>query len=132
LAFALLYLAGIMAGMWMLEGHRHAVALNLVFWALQVPQLISPVVTYVFWAPANLGVWWDVSTSQTGFAYQVGSTFQFNLLNLGSNIAIALNFFALVCMLYLCVLYRRQYPAVDSVEITDDVGALPEVDQASS
>ena len=36
-AFALLYLAGILAGLWMLEGHRHAVALNLVFWALQVP-----------------------------------------------------------------------------------------------
>jgi hypothetical protein len=132
LAFALLYLAGIMAGLWMLEGHRHAVALNLVFWALQVPQLISPVVTYVFWAPTNVGVWWDVTASRTGFAYQVGSTFQFNLLNLGSNIAIALNLFALVCMLYLCVLYRRQYPAVGSVEITDDVGALPGVDQASS
>ena len=131
LTFALLYLIGIVAGLWMLEGHRHAVALNLVFWALQVPQLISPVVTYVFWAPTNLGVWWNVTTSQTGFAYQVGSTFQFNLLNLGSNVAIALNAFALVCMLYLCVLYRREYPAVDPAEITEDVALTPAADEVS-
>lgn len=129
--FALLYLVGIVAGLWMLEGHRHAVALNLVFWALQVPQLISPVVTYVFWAPANLGVWWNMTTSHTGFAYQVGSTFQFDVLNLGSNVAIALNMFALVCMLYLCVLYRRQYPASDPAEV-EEVAPLSAVDQMPS
>lgn len=130
--FALLYLVGIVAGLWMLEGHRHAVTLNLVFWALQVPQLISPVVTYVFWAPANLGVWWNMSTSQTGFAYQVGSAFQFDLLNFDSNVAIALNVFALMCMLYLCVLYLRQYPAIDPPEVVEDVAALPAADQIST
>lgn len=132
LTFALLYSVGIVAGLWMLEGHRHAVALNLVFWALQVPQLISPVVTYVFWAPANLGVWWNMTTSQTGFAYQVGSTFRFDVLNLGSNVAIALNVFALVCMFYLCVLYCRQYPAVEPDEAAEDVSALPSIDQIST
>ncbi|WP_368564176.1 hypothetical protein [Pseudoxanthomonas sp. UTMC 1351] len=128
--FALLYLVGIVAGLWMLEDHRHAVALNLVFWALQVPQLISPVMTYVFWAPANIGVWWNMTTSQSGFAYQVGSTFQFDLLNIGSNVAVALNAFALVCMLYLCVLYRRQYPAIEP-EVVEDVATLPAADQMS-
>lgn len=122
-AFALLYLAGILAGLWMLEGHRHAVALNLVFWALQVPQFISPVVTYLFWAPANLGVWWNLTSSRTGLAYQVGSTFQFSVFNLGSDTAIALNAFALGCMLYLCVLYRRQYPAVDPDEVAANMAA---------
>jgi hypothetical protein len=132
LTFALLYLMGIVAGLWMLEGYRHAVALNLVFWALQVPQLISPVVTYVFWAPTNLGVWWNMTTSQTGFAYQVGSTFRFDVLNLGSNVAIALNVFALACMLYLCVLYRRQYPAIDLADAAEEVNVLPATDQMSS
>jgi hypothetical protein len=77
-------------------------------------------------------VWWNMTTSQTGFAYQVGSTFQFDLLNLDSNVAVALNIFALLCMLYLCVLYRRQYPAIDLAETADDVAVLPAVDQISS
>lgn len=129
--FALLYLVGILAGLWMLESHRHAVALNLVFWTLQVPQLISPVVTYIFWAPANLGVWWNMSTSKAGFAYQVGSTFQVSLFSLGSNVAIALNVFALVCALYLSVLYRRQYPRIDPADTLQDEAALPAAERIS-
>lgn len=111
LCFAGVYALGIVAGLWMLEGHRHAVALNLVFWALQVPQLYSPVASYLFWAPTNLGVWWNLTASKAGLSYQVGSAFQFSMFNAGMDCIVALNLFALGCSLYLYTLYRRQYPA---------------------
>ncbi|KAF1716914.1 hypothetical protein CSC74_08585 [Pseudoxanthomonas yeongjuensis] len=109
--FACVYALGIAAGLWMLEGHRHAVALNLVFWALQVPQLHSPVASYLFWAPAKLGIWWNVTASKVGLSCQVGSSFQFSMFSAGMDFILALNLFALACSLYLYVLYRRQYPA---------------------
>lgn len=115
LCFACVYALGIVAGLWMLEGHRHAVALNLVFWTLQVPQLYSPVTSYLFWAPTNLGVWWNVTASKAGFSYQVGSSFQFNMFNAGMDFILALNLFALGCSVYLYTLYRRQYPVTRMV-----------------
>jgi hypothetical protein len=115
LCFACVYALGIVAGLWMLEGHRHAVALNLVFWALQVPQLYSPVASYLFWAPANLGIWWNVTASKAGLSYQVGSSFQFSMFSAGMDFILALNLFALACSLYLYVLYRRQYPTMPVV-----------------
>lgn len=113
--FACVYALGIVAGLWMLEGHRHAVALNLVFWALQVPQLYSPVASYLFWAPTNLGFWWNVTTSKVGLSYQVGSSFQFSMFSARMDFILALNLFALGCSLYLYALYRRQYPAMSIV-----------------
>jgi hypothetical protein len=115
LCFACVYALGIIAGLRMLEGHRHAVALNLVFWTLQVPQLYSPVASYLFWAPTNLGVWWNLTASKAGLSYQVGSSFQFSVFSAGMDFILALNLFALACSLYLYVLYRRQYPAMSVV-----------------
>lgn len=109
--FVAIYVTGAIAGLLLLEGHRHAVALNLMFWLLQALQFISPVVTYIFWAPTNLGVWYNVTSTRAGLSYQVGSTFQFSLFNAGSDTAVAINLFAVACVVYLYLIYRRQYPS---------------------
>jgi hypothetical protein len=132
LCFACVYALGIVAGLWMLEGHRHAVALNLVFWSLQVPQLYSPVASYLFWTPTNLGVWWNATASKAGFSYQVGSSFQFSMFSTGMDFILALNLFALACSLYLYALYRRQYPATRAVAEESRMEAETERDPAET
>ena len=71
--------------------------------------MISPIFTYLVWAPTNLGLWWNATSSKGGLSYQVGSAFQFRILSEGSDVAVALNVFALGCCIYLYMLYRKQY-----------------------
>lgn len=112
IGFVLFYLMGAVAGVLLLEGHRYAVTLNFFFWALQIPQLITPVITYLVWAPTNLGFWWNATASKVGLSYQIGSAFQLRFFSEDADVAVAMNVFALSCCIYLFMLYRKHYSTV--------------------
>ena len=106
--FGLVYFAGAIAGLMLLEGHRHAVTANFFYWLLQTVHLYSFVFSFVFWTPLNLGGWWNISTSSIGLTAQVGSTFQFAVFNENADFALELDVLAVACCIYLFMQYRRE------------------------
>jgi hypothetical protein len=107
-AFGLIYIAGAVAGMMLLEGHRYALTVNFFYWLLQTVHFYSVVWTFVLWMPFNLGGWWNFTTSQAGVTAQVGSSFRFTLFDGNAQAAVEVNALAVACCVYLFVCYRRE------------------------
>lgn len=71
--FAVAYGVGIVAGLALIEGWSTAPALGVAFWLPQTLQVYSPLVSYQFWAPFNLSVWFDGSNGAMGFVGRLGA-----------------------------------------------------------
>ena len=129
--FGLMYLFGAVAGVMLLQGHRHATTANFFYWASQTLQMMSIPLTYLFWTPVSVLVWWNISQSKSELGAQVGATFRLSMFNGDSDFRIGINLFAAACCVYLLLQYRREHalsvPMEAPVTRVPDggLGALP-------
>ncbi len=75
-----IYALGILSGVMLLEGHAQAVIRNQAYWALQVPVLFSPLLSYQVGGGLVLNLGLNVSFLDLWYGYQIGSTFALNIL----------------------------------------------------
>lgn len=124
--FGLVYIAGAIAGMMLLEGHRHAITANFFYWLLQAGHLYSFVFSFAFWAPLNLGGWWNITTSTAGLTAQAGSSFHFAFFNSNAQFIFELDILAVACCIYLLVQYRRQRQQISAADGEPAPIAMPQ------
>jgi hypothetical protein len=104
--FAGAYVAGIVTGLALIEGWPHAPTWGVAFWLPQSLQIYTPLMSYQFFAPFNVGGWANGSTRDVGLSYQAGASFAFSVGG-GAPWAIGLNLFALSVACFLFVVARR-------------------------
>lgn len=115
LAFVGLYAWGVWCGARLLEGADRAIHANRIFWAIQVPYLMSPIAGYFFAAGAVLFLTLQPSRLQFGFSCLFGSKFDMSLLQFDRPFVIGANVFALAIYLFLDYCLRQ-------INATDDSG----------
>lgn len=114
--FAIAYGLGIVAGLALIEGWSIAPALGVAFWLPQALQVYSPLVSYQFWAPLNLSVWFDGSNVAVGFVCRLGAMTHL-VLGGGGPWGAGLNVFAVAIAILLYMTARKDAassPASDS------------------
>lgn len=87
------YVIGIIAGVSILEGSRKFHSLAVLFWALQIPFLASPWLSYRFFSGIQLDVVLTLEPDLQ-FKWAVGSFFHFFLLP-GEQVALGVNLVAI-------------------------------------
>jgi len=91
---AALYVLGAYAGVKALQRTPGWLRINQVFWAIQVPGLVSPLVSYMFAAGGLLTVWLQLYPPiHLGFNVQMGSAFAIKLFTPGK-LVLGVNLFA--------------------------------------
>lgn len=78
--FGVLYIFGIIAGLTLVEWQRLGIKLSLVYQALQIPIVASPLLTYEFFSGLQIGVCWYedrvIALFQIGFRIVLSVTRQ--------------------------------------------------------
>lgn len=116
LVFVGAYVAGIMTGLALIEAWPHAPTWGVAFWLPQSLQVYTPLMSYQFFAPFNLGAWANGSTRDVGLSYQVGAKFAFSLGG-GAPWAVGVNLFALGVACFLFTAARRDASALATREL---------------
>ena len=100
MAFAIVFVYGIVAGVLIIERTERATALALPFWLAQIPVIQSPLITYGLFTGAKFDILIQ-SGLDIGLTWSAGSSFSFYLLS-GNPFAIGVNVVAIgVCYLIL-------------------------------
>jgi hypothetical protein len=118
LAFMALYAWGIWCGLRLIEGQPGAERSNAVYWLLQVPYFVSPVVGYFFASGFHLTMSLQVSPMKFDLNSQLGSTMFYSLLQTDKPLVFGLNLFALAGALYMNRLSRLAAPSNNQFEPT--------------
>ena len=92
--FALLYAWGTWCGLRLLEGEPRAMKTSRIFWALQLPVLISPGLSYLFSAGSLLIVGMDFTESKPWMNWQLGARCQWSIISGSGPTMAGLNLFA--------------------------------------
>ena len=116
LPFMALYGFGVWCGLGMLESRPGTVALNRLFWLLQVPYVMSPIAGYLFASGAMAYVSFAPG-SGFGAMARFGSQFQYSLFELTKPFVIGVNVVALAVFAFLTWELRRERKEQASAEI---------------
>ena len=103
--FAILFLSGIIAGLWAAEGKRHWAVLSAVYQGLQIPVVSCPAITFGFYSgiELRLGWWRNEPVLVTG----VGARCVLSLFH-SDPWGIGINVLALVLFMYVILELRSQ------------------------
>ena len=98
IAFILVFLFGIIAGIALVKKAKLGLWLSAIFQAIQIPILIGPSVTYVLFSGACFNLYWQV----TGFGFNLlfGSRYYFSILS-GESWMAGINVLALALFILL-------------------------------
>jgi hypothetical protein len=99
--FGLLFVFGIWCGLQMIERPDGALALNRLFWAIQIPLFSSGFAGYQFSCGAQVYVFVDVLSSAMRFSAQIGSQFQYSIMQPQQPLLVGVNLFAVGVAFYL-------------------------------
>ena len=119
LPFMALYGFGIWCGLGMLESRPGTVALNRLFWLLQIPYIMSPVAGYLF-ASGAMAYASFAPGSGFGAMARFGSQFQYSLFELFRPFAIGVNLVALAVFAFLTWELRREQKERATAELPAD------------
>ena len=101
LCFVGLYLFGIVSGTFLLEsGSLKAIRLNYIYWMLQVPVLMSPILGYQFSSGLVLNIWLG-SFDGFGWNISLGSSFRYSMFESYQPWLMGINIIALAITLSL-------------------------------
>jgi hypothetical protein len=101
LAFMALYGWGVWCGLRLIEGQPGAERSNAIYWLLQVPYFLSPVLGYFFASGFHLTLALQASPMKFSFNFQLGSTMLYSLLQADKPLVFGINVFALAGALYM-------------------------------
>jgi hypothetical protein len=115
--FGLLYAWGCWCGVRLLENHARSMHMGRIFWALQLPVLVSPGLSYYFSTGSFLAAGVNLSQDRMFMTWQLGSQFKYGILDgstptlAGINLVAAGVVFYLSYCLYLVRLGLHETPA---------------------
>jgi len=113
----LVFLYGIWCGIEIIKStSSRALSINKIFWAMQVPLLVSPGVSYFLYTGFNFTVNYSFTESSPGFNVSTGGNLMISLFQFSSPFQIGINVFALVIFCYLNVITRKLKKSVHSLE----------------
>jgi hypothetical protein len=95
LSFMALYCWGAWCGLRMLEGDETSLKANRLFWALQIPYVMSPIGGYFFASGFLLYVTFRPSDMNIGAMFRLGSQFEYSILQADKPLIFGLNLFAI-------------------------------------
>jgi hypothetical protein len=123
LAFVATYGWGVWVGLRLIEQAPRASDMGGIYWLLQVPQFSSPLAGYLFSSGTQLFVQYTVGAS-LGISWQLGSRFEYSLLESGKpwTIGINLGALAIAFVLYADSLRKPRVDAASDVEATPAPG----------
>lgn len=110
LPFIGLYAWGIWCGIALIEGVPGALRLNRFFWALQIPLISSPIVSYMFASGALLNISFEPALGKINFYVRFGSQYGGSVLNAEQPWGIGINVVALgvfMCLTW-CIKHQGQ------------------------
>ena len=119
-----LYGWGIWCGIALLENADRALLLNRRFWAIQIPFVSSPIVSYMIASGCLLFVSFHPAETKFEFDVRFGSQAGYSLLRLGQAWAFGVNVFALGVYLFLTWCIRREM-SVESLRCPQAVEPNP-------
>jgi hypothetical protein len=105
----------------LLEGDARAMHTSRIFWALQLPVLVSPGLSYYFSTGSFLAVGLNLSQQKLIFNWQFGSQFKYGIMDGSSPTVAGINLFAAVVVFYLS--YRLY---LNRLGLHAAPGAMPE------
>lgn len=101
IAFMFLYAYGIFTGVRLLEGDQRSVALNKLYWGIQVPACSTHLLSYVFTSGFHVTAWFNLLDNRVSANFLVGSRFNFGLLQTSTEPYVGVNIFALFVVILL-------------------------------
>jgi hypothetical protein len=110
--FCALYGYGVWIGLRLLEQAPRATRAASVYWFVQVPCFMSPLVGYLFASGASMLVSWTFGQG-AGYRWQFGSSFRYSLMQPDTPWLLGINVFALAVALYLAAVSQRK-PAAEA------------------
>jgi len=126
--FAGLFALGIVAGVMLAENRKSAFRFSLLYQILQIPQFVSPVLTYVFTSGFMLGVHAQLTLDDVKFgaSTRLGSEFQFHFFQgiyPGRPFIVGINLVAVVFLIILVCAVRKEARLfrIDAVKRIDPV-----------
>lgn len=108
--FLAIYCWGAWCGLALLEQKMNAAGFASVFWLLQIPYFMSPVIGGSFSSGASIIVYYAFG-SGSGWRLQFGSRFDYSFMQPDQPFIIGLNLFALLVALFLGVVSMRPLTA---------------------
>ncbi len=97
------FIYGIMCGFWLLERRTGAVLANVIFWLLQLPVVVTSMLTWKISTLAFLNMTTDPAFSLFGVGMGSGSSFSLALDTSPEDLSIGFNMFALLMIILLTV-----------------------------
>ena len=98
-AFAIVFAFGILAGVVLIKKPRFGLILSLIFQGIQIPIIVTPVVSYILYTGGFLSVYWQETGWGAKFAF-LGSRFYF-YLNRGEPWCVGVNIVAVALFIIL-------------------------------
>jgi hypothetical protein len=111
--FLALYCWGVWCGVALLEQKTNALESASVFWLLQVPYFMSPVIGGSFSSGASIIAYYNFA-SGLGWRLQFGSRFDYSFLQTDQSVAIGLNLFALLVVVFFGIVSTRPMTTQDT------------------
>lgn len=117
--FAVAYLMGIASGVGLLEGRAGSIEASMWFWAAQVLNFSSPLLTYQLWAGLASSLTLNFSSLGVGWSCHFGANFVLYFLRPGAPFSVGINVVACVALYLLNRLDRASQVGPDGhVELT--------------
>ncbi|GGY87474.1 hypothetical protein GCM10011613_35830 [Cellvibrio zantedeschiae] len=104
----LVFLYGIWCGIEIIKSSSaRSLAINKIFWAMQIPLLLSPGVSYFLYTGFNFTVHYSFTESGPGFNVSAGGNLLLSLFQFAGPFQVGVNVFALVIFCYLSLIAKK-------------------------
>lgn len=103
-----LYAWGTICGIYILIDHKNGIIWCKLFYALQIPCVMTKYVGYVFYSGIYLTIKYSIKIHAISINYSFGGYFQYNLFQPSSDYYLGINVIAVLIFLYLLKISRTR------------------------